>query len=106
MRLVGLILVVLLGMGCATAAKTDKVSFDRGSFALSYASFVAPMLSRCAASKAAPTPECAQLTLLDQQVRQAIIDAPKMAANDPMSGLDLNSLLPIIMKLAPLAAGL
>ena len=96
-------LLALLLAGCATAAKVDQVSFDRGAFALAYADLVTPMRLKCAASTLAPTPACAQLQVLDQQVRQAIIDAPKAAAAQPDP---LSALLPLLLKLAPLAAGL
>ena len=96
-------LLALLLAGCATGARVDQVSFDRGAFALAYADLVTPMRLKCAASPAAPTPACAQLALLDQQVRQAIIDAPKAAAAQPDP---LSALLPLLLKLAPLAAGL
>jgi len=92
---------MLLVAGCATTARVDQVAFDRGAFALAYSDLVIPMRLKCAASTQAPTPACAQLSVLDQQVRQAIIDAPKAAAPDPLSAL-----LPLLMKLAPLAAGL
>src|SRR5438552_5994000 len=89
--------------GCATRAKVDQVSFDRGAFALAYADLVTPMRLKCAASTLAPTPACAQLQVLDQQVRQAIIDAPRAAAAQPDP---LSALLPLLLQLAPLAAGL
>src|SRR5258707_15802284 len=103
--ILSILLLSSLLSGCAGTAKGDKVSFDRGSFALGYASLISPLLAKCAESKLAPTPECAQLALVDQQVRQAIIDAPKAAATDPMSGLDMNAHLHLVIKLATLAAG-
>ena len=94
---------LLLLAGCATGARVDQVAFDRGAFALAYADLVTPMRLKCAASPLAPTPACAQLQVLDQQVRQAIIEAPKAAAAQPDP---LSALLPLLLKLAPLAAGL
>ena len=58
---VACMLLALLLAGCATGARVDQVSFDRGAFALAYADLVTPMRLKCAASPAAPTPACAQL---------------------------------------------
>jgi hypothetical protein len=110
MRAEILLLVALTFGGCAgltgapAAPRVDQVTFDRGAFALAYADLVNPMRAAC---KTTPdTADCVKLTLLDQQVRQAIIDAPKAAAAATPAGLDMSTLLPLIMKLAPLAAGM
>lgn len=109
--LLALTLVVLLA-GCAStgAPKADVVVFDRGMFALAYADFTAPARIKCARDKEAkkdPTPVCASFEAVDEQVRQAIADAPKRAAADAAAnaaGFDFSSLGPLLLKLAPLAA--
>lgn len=101
-----MVLPALLLVGCATGApvaRVDQVSFDRGAFALSYADFTAAIRAKCV--KAPLTAECVKFDTLDTQVRQAIIDAPKAAAAAPAPN-PLDQLMPLIMKLAPLAAGI
>src|SRR5882724_1592441 len=103
------ILLALILAGCTTLGgapppKVDQVSFDRGGFALAYADLINPLRAAC---KATPdTADCVKLGLLDAQVRQAIMDAPKAAAAAAPAPPDLSTLLPLIMKLAPLAGGL
>lgn len=107
MRALVLILLALTLTGCATGAsapRVDEVKFDRGAFALSYADFTAAIRAKC--GKDALTSECVKFDTLDQQVRQAIIDAPRAAAAAAPAPNPLDQLLPLIMKLAPLALGL
>jgi hypothetical protein len=108
-----IIIVALVASGCAGMGggpRADTVAFDRGMFALAYADFTAPARIKCARDKEAkkdPTPACISFEAVDEQVRQAITDAPKKAAAEAAasaSGLDLSSLGPLLLKLAPLAA--
>lgn len=108
-----IVLITAIGLSaCATTApvappRADQVSFDRGAFALAYAGLVNPMLAKCAKTAGVlQTPACVELISLDAQVRQAILDAPKIAASlPPTTSNPLDQLMPLILKLAPLLAG-
>lgn len=106
MRFVSILPLLLLAVtltGCPAttgAARQDVVSFDRGAFALGYADFTAATRIKC--EKNPNTPECAKFNTLDAQMRKAISEPP--AAVVPSSAADpFSQLLPLIMKLAPLA---
>lgn len=104
MRLLIIALCVVTLTGCTTAApRTDMVSFDRAAFAFTYADWYARLKADCV--KSPKDDICTNLGILDAQIRKEVIDAPaKAAAGQSASPLD--SLLPLLMKLAPLAAGL
>lgn len=105
MRALALILLALTLTGCATTAtapRTDTVSFDRAAFAFTYADWSARLKADCA--KAPQDVICNKLDIMDAQIRQAVIDAPKNAVAPPAD--PLSTLLPLLMKLAPLAGGL
>jgi hypothetical protein len=109
MRYLALALAVFLLTGCpaTTQSRPDQVSFDRGVFALTYADFTSTARVKCAKDefdKKEPTAACISFKVMDETVRQAIIDAPKRAAAEGGSGFDLSSLGPLLLKLAPLAA--
>lgn len=93
-------LIVMIFGGCASA-KGDQIAFDRGAFALAYGDFTAALRIKC--EKTPEAPACAKFELLDTQVRQAIVDAPKVASEQKGSP-DFSQLFGLMMKLAPLAA--
>ena len=105
-----LLLPVLLTAACETTKnlpRADVVSFDRGVFSLGYADLTGPAKLRC--EKDPNTPACIKFLLLDAQVRQAIIDAPKQAAAaaaaSSSGGVDFSQAFSLLMSLAPLLAG-
>ena len=112
LRLFPLLLIALTLTACpaTTGTRADLITFDRAQFALSYADFTAPARIKCARDKEAkkdPTPACVSFEAVDDQVRQAITDAPKKAAAEAAAnaqGFDFSSLGPLLLKLAPLAA--
>ena len=68
MRYLGLAVVLSLSLtGCAgltgSAPPVDRVSFDRGAFALGYADLIGPLLKACGTTPG--TPDCAKLALLE-----------------------------------------
>jgi len=81
---------LLLG-GCTLwAAKADKISFDRGAFALAYCDFSTPVRLKCEHQE--PTVECTKFGTLDRQVRASITEPTKSEAS-------LSSLIAQIMQL-------
>lgn len=94
--------VALAVAGCAgttPAPRVDQVSFDRGAFALGYADMTSALRIKC--EKNPQTVECAKFNTLDAQMRKAITEPP--AAPLPPAADPFSQLLPLIMKLAPLA---
>lgn len=104
MKMIALVLGGVLLGGCSTmggaAAPIDKISFDRGAFALAYADFTHAVRLKC--DKKPNTAECVKFDTLDQQVRAQITAPPP----PPSQSNPLDALLPLIMKLAPLALAL
>jgi hypothetical protein len=106
-----LLLLLIVATGCASASATgpraDTISFDRGAFSLGYADFTAALRIRC--EKNPLTEACVKFGVLDAQVRQAIIDAPKVAAAQAAAqgsgGQDFSQIFSLLMSLAPLLAG-
>ena len=94
---VALLLTIL--SGCATTAGVDRLCFDRGAFALGYGGLSSKIKADCA--KAPDNTSCAKFDVLDDQVTKAIMAPPPPPAPSP-----LDALLPLLLQLAPLAAGL
>jgi len=84
-------IVAALFGGCTfSAARADRISFDRGAFALAYCDFSTPVRLKCENKE--PTVECVKFGTLDNQVRTAITTPTASEAS-------LSSLIAQIMQL-------